>query len=167
MFASIESVGVISIVNSFSPSNAKFPEELPSTETDHPDGVPLNPTLIDHAVFPSFSNVAVKLPVSSGLILILVLDKSAMHFFNSGMFKLMSSVSSALPLGFWSPVTTPFTSQQYFLASLPSGTSNVTVTHSDEPLSIVTCEGSTSIEKLPSWKQPEPDLVSTVRSTVS
>ena len=98
-----------------------MPLDAPSTPAQL-DLLPLNPTLICQSVFPSFENVASKVPVSPGSRLRLDFDRVTSHFFNSGINKLNSSTSEALPFGFWSFVTTPSISQQYLSLSLPSGT---------------------------------------------
>ena len=111
--------------------------------------------------------MATRVPVSPGSSDRLVFDSEEEHFFNSGTNKLNSSVSEALPFGFWSLVRTPSMSQQYLSLSLPSGTSKVTVTHSEEPLSTVTVSGSTLIDRLLSDLHPDPLLGSTVNWIVS
>ena len=118
-------------------------------------------------MFPSLEYVATRVPVSPGSSDRLVFESEEEHFFNSGTNRLNSSVSEALPLGFWSLVTTPSISQQYLSLSLPSGTSKVIVTHSEEPLSKVTVSGSTLIDILLSDLHPDPLLGSTVNWIVS
>ena len=127
-------------MNSFSPLPPLYgsiPLDAPSTLA-HIEWLPVNPTLTDQSVLPSLVNVATRVPVSPGSILILDFDRVNSHSFNSGTLRSNSSTSDALPLGFWSLETTPSISQQYLSLALPSGTSKVTVTHSEDSLSSCT-----------------------------